>query len=386
MTQQSDVFVLAVEPSADKLGADLVKALKSSNSGLDLAGIGGQAMREAGVSSDFDISPLAILGFTEAVKAYPVVRRKVREAAALIMSLQPKSVVLIDSWGFMIRVAEALGKVGYAGKIIKYVAPQVWAMRPGRAKTLARYVDHLLAIHTMDAPHFEPLGLPVTFVGNPMFDDPFDPEDKGDFKARHSLAEQRVMAVLFGSRPAEIESLYEPFAQTIEALAKQFPHLRFFSPVTENVRELVEEKCRQDPRVQKIVLLNEAEKYHLFANSDLALACSGTVTTQLAMSGVPSVVAYRLSAVTFFIAKRLFKPDYISLVNISADKPLIKEFVQSDVTSNNLSAALSELMTNEKLRHETSQALMAQTELMKGKGGTASARAASAILKIIAEA
>ncbi len=378
-----DVFILSVEPSADKLGADLIQALKTVNADIALSGIGGPAMREAGVSSDFDISPLAILGFTEALKAYPVVRRKVKEATALIMQQAPKSVVLIDSWGFMIRVAEALGKAGYQGEIIKYVAPQVWAMRPGRAKTLARYVDHLLAIHTMDTPFFEPLGLPVTFVGNPMFDDPFDPAERGDFKSRHKVGKQRIVVVLFGSRPAEIESLYEPFAQAVAEMAEKFPELCFFSPVTENVRGLLEQKSEHDPRVNNVHLLEEAEKYQLFANAELALACSGTVTTQLAMAGVPAVVAYKLTPVTFFIAKRLFKPDHISLVNISADKALMREFVQGDVTPKNLFESMSEYLTNEPMRFETSKALIAQTELMKGKGGTASARAASAILTIL---
>jgi len=377
------VFIVAAEPSGDKLGSDLISALKEHDQQMMLHGIGGAAMASVGVESDFDIGPLAILGMTEAVKAYPMVRRKVREATAMIMAKNPDGVVLIDSWGFMIRVAESLGKVGYQGKIIKYVAPQVWAMRPGRAKTLARHVDHLLAIHTMDAPHFEPLGLPMTFVGNPMFDDPFEPGQTGDFKARHDVGEGNVIVALFGSRPAEIESLYEPFAETIAKISKQFPDSRFFSPVTENVRELLEQKHSNDPRTQNVKFLPESGKYQLFANADVALACSGTVTTQLAMSGVPAVVAYKLSPVTFFIAKRLFKPDHISLVNISANRALMKEFVQSDVTPHNLSTSLATFLTDERLREETAVALMAQTDLMKGEGGTASARAASAILKVI---
>ncbi|WP_418152769.1 hypothetical protein AB8615_04175 [Litorimonas sp. RW-G-Af-16] len=149
------VFILAVENSADHLGAELVTALRSQQSDLTFAGIGGRAMSAVGVPSQMDIDGLAILGFVEGLKSYPMILRKVYEAGQRIMQSGADAVVLIDSWGFMIRVAKELRKQGYTGKIIKYVAPQVWAMREGRAKILARHVDHLLTIHSFDAPYFE---------------------------------------------------------------------------------------------------------------------------------------------------------------------------------------------------------------------------------------
>ena len=376
------VFILAVEPSADKLGADLVRAIKDINSQTTLLGIGGAEMASVGVNNDFDISPLAILGLTEALKAYPVVRRKVKEAAALILSQRPDCVVLIDSWGFMIRVAEALKKAQFKGKIIKYVGPQVWAMRPGRAKTLARFTDHLLSIQTMDAPYYEKHGLPVTFVGNPMFDEDYSPNHGDDFMKKYDLTGP-VLSVLFGSRPAELESLYEPFAKTVEQLSKSHPDISWFTVSPPNIRAELDDMRKNDPRTQNIIEVPEAEKKALFANTDIALACSGTVTTQLAMCGVPSVVAYKLSPVTFFIAKRLFKPDYISLVNISAQEKLIPEFMQSDVNAANLTAVMSAFLDDQALRAKTSERLLAQTKIMKGKGGSASGQAAAAILKIL---
>lgn len=379
----ASVFIVAVEPSADKLGADLINALNEKDRHAILHGIGGSEMRKAGVSSDFDTSPLAILGFTEAVKAYPVVRRKVKEAAQMILSRQPDCVVLIDSWGFMIRVAEALKKSGYEGTIIKYVAPQVWAMRPGRAKTLAKFTDHLLSIHTMDAPYFEKYGLPVTFVGNPMFDDEFSPVNKGNFKSRYGIADKLVATVLFGSRPAELESLYEPFARTLETLKGSHVDVQWFTVSPPNIAMKLESFRANDDRTAHVTEIPESEKKELFANTDVALAASGTVTTQLAMCGVPSVVGYKLSPVTFFIAKRLFKPDHISLVNISAREKLIPEFMQSDVNAENLSLAVGSFLDNEKLRTQTSKRLLAQTKIMKGDGGSASGQAAAAILKIV---
>jgi len=139
----------------------------------------------------------------------------------------------------------------------------------------------------------------------------------------------------------------------------------------------------EDLRLQNIILLPEARKFDVFAASDVALACSGTVTTQLACAGIPSVVSYRLNGLTYFAAKRLYKPEYISIVNIAANEPLMPEFVQGGVTGQNLSAAVSAYLNNSALRHETSRKLIAQTDAMKGKGGSASARAALTILDII---
>ena len=378
------VFLVAAEASGDQLGAGIIRNLKLKNPNLLIEGIGGSKMSDEGVTSDFDIAPLAIMGFTEALKAYPVVTRKVKDAARMIMTSQPNAVVLIDSWGFMIRLAEALRRASYTGKIIKYVAPQVWAMREGRAKVLSAAVDHLLTIHSFDAPYFERHGLPVTFVGNPMFDDKFIPSsDVGAFRERYKLPnDAKLGAVLFGSRPAEIDRLYHPFTEAIDSLSGSHPDWKFFSPLSDSVAPSLRDMIQSE----NIILLPESEKYDLFQAADVALACSGTVTTQLAIMGVPSVVAYKLSPSTFFIAKRLFKPNHISLINISAGAALMPEYVQKDCTPGNLSTALKAYMDDEALRTEANKALIRQAAIMKGKGGPAFNRAASAILEVLATA
>lgn len=382
--RRNHVFLVAAESSGDQLGAGLILELQRADDNLIINGIGGRAMADAGVASDFDISPLAILGFTEAIKAYPVVLKKVRQAVDMIMTANPATVVLIDSWGFMIRIAQRLKRAGFKGKIVKYVAPQVWAMREGRAKILAKSVDHLLTIHSFDAPFFERHGLPVTFIGNPMFDDPNLVKKATDFKTKHGVSStDLVCAVLFGSRPSEIERLFEPFAKTIENLAQSYPHLRFFSPISDGVSQLVQDKFSKHPGLDSLVLIPEPEKYDLFNTADVALACSGTVTTQLAALGVPTVVSYKLSPATFFIAKRLFKPSYISLINISAGKELMPEFVQDDSTPENLMQSIGKLIENEDFRSRVSTELTLQADVMKGKGGSASKRAARAILNLL---
>ena len=378
------VYIVAVENSADHLGAELIQHIRAQTSGVKLIGIGGSAMAAQGVESEIDISGLAILGFVEGLKSYPMILDRVRAAVESIMFHTPDAAILIDSWGFMIRVAKGLKKAGYQGQIIKYLAPQVWAMREGRSKILAQYVDHLLTIHSFDAPYFEKHGLPVSYVGNPMFDTDYRQGD--GVKLRRELGigpKDEVLSVFFGSRLSEIQQLAKPFADAVAALKSQRPRLKFISPVSASIATDVNAAAGEDLRLQDIILLPEARKFDVFVASDVALACSGTVTTQLACAGIPTVVAYRLNGLTYAVAKHLYKPNYISIVNIAANKALMPEFVQGEVTGGKLASAVTQYLDDNDLWVSAGAGLIAQTEAMKGKGGSASERAASTILNII---
>ena len=378
------VYIVAVENSADHLGAELTQHIRAKTSGVNIMGIGGPALAAEGIESEINISGLAILGFVEGLKSYPMILDRVKAAIESVMSHRPDAVILIDSWGFMIRVAKGLKKAGYKGQIIKYLAPQVWAMREGRSKILAQHVDHLMTIHSFDAPYFEKHGLPVSYVGNPMFDTDYRQGDGESLRRELGInIKDEVVSVFFGSRLSEIQQLATPFADAVAALKAQRPRLKFISPVSETIATDVRAAAGEDLRLQDVILLPEARKFDVFAASDVALACSGTITTQLACAGVPSVVAYRLNGLTYAVAKQLYKPNYISIVNIAADDNLMLEFVQGDVTGANLSDAVLNYLNAPDMRQETSAKLIAQTDAMKGKGGSASERAALTVLKLI---
>lgn len=381
------VFIVAAERSGDDLGAGLISELRTqAGDSVTVYGIGGSAMAGLGVSSDIDISPLSVFGFTEGLKALPAVYDRVRQTAELIMAKSPDAVILIDSWGFMMRTAQKLGKVGYNGKIIKYVAPQVFAMREGRAKILADGVDHLMTIHNFDAPYFERHGLPVTYVGNPVFDTDYRSGDGVALRNRLNIPSGApVVGVFFGSRLSEVQRLSRPFADAVEILRDKQPDIRFLSPVSTNVAEDVMAAAGADLRLQDVILLPEAEKLDIFAASNAALACSGTVTTQLASAGVPTVAAYKLSALTHFFGKRMLKTDYVSLVNIAADRSLIPEFIQEEARGDYMAEAIWEFVSGAEYAKETSEALLAQTKIMKGEGGVASARAAKTVLDLLVD-
>ena len=378
------VYIVAAERSGDDLGAQLAGLLRADAPGITVSGIGGPAMAEQGIDSPIDITPLSILGFVEGLKTYPTIMRLVRAAVGDIMSAGPDMVVLIDSWGFMMRVAERLKKRGYDGKIVKYVAPQVWAMREGRTKVLARSVDHLLTIHSFDAPYFEREGLPVTYVGNPVFDTDYMQGDGEGLRDRYNIpAGAPVIVVLFGSRPSEIARLTGPFADAIEILRRKFPRAVFVSPVAASVATQVGAQAATDMRLQDVILLGEHEKYNIFATSTAALACSGTVTTQTACAGIPAVIGYKLSPLTWAIASRLYKPDHVSIVNIAAGERLMPECIQGECTGEKMAAELSIYIENPKARAAASMALIEQTQKMRGSGGNSGARASKAILDLL---
>ena len=235
------IMLVAAEASGDALGANLAQALRRRlGQDVSFVGVGGPRLAEQGVASPFDIAQLSILGVVEAVKAYGRVKARVRDAVALAEREKPDAAVLIDSWGFTLRVAQGLKRAMPGLPVIKYVGPQVWASRPGRARTLAKAVDHLLAIHVFDAPIFEAAGLKTTFVGNPALSTDFSQADGARFRsAIGARPDQPVLLVLPGSRPHEIERLGPPFAEAVGRLARERPDLIAVVPVAETVAERV---------------------------------------------------------------------------------------------------------------------------------------------------
>lgn len=378
------IYLIAVEPSADQLGAELAKELKKAQPNINLAGIGGDQMRAVGIPSQMNIDGLAILGITEALKKLPLVYRKISEAAERVEAAKADAVIFLDSYGFMVRLAERLRKRGSKDKFIKYVAPQVWAMRPSRAQRVARLFDGLLTLHPFEPKFFTPLGLQTEYVGNAVFDRDYRVGNPDAIRQQYGLENQPILSVFFGSRASEVAQLAGPFADTVIAMKQKIPDLAVISPVSASVAEEVGAAAGQDMRLNEIILLPEVFKLDAMACSTAALACSGTVTTQLACAGVPSVVAYRLSPISYALVRRMLKLDYISMVNIAADKALMPEFVQDDVTAEKLSAGLLPYFEDEKEREQSSRALLAQTGEMRGsEDETASARAARAVLNML---
>jgi lipid-A-disaccharide synthase len=387
MNRPVSIYVVAAERSGDLLGASLIQALREqAGAETKFAGIGGAAMAGEGISSPFDIAQLSIFGFVDGLKAYSRVKARVADALADILRHQPDVVVLIDSWGFTLRVAQAVRAVKPDIKLIKYVGPQVFGSRPGRAKTLAASVDHLLSILNFDAPFYEAHGLPVTFVGNPTLER-LDPGDGDKFRTRHTIDKtSKLLIVLPGSRPSEIKRLFEPFADTVEKLQQSQSDLTVVMALADPIRDMARARIDKDSRFEELVVIDENEKADAFAAADVALACSGTVVTELATAGVPTIAAYRLGWITWGLIRvfNLMKARFISLVNIAADEELIPEFVQTRCTGRLLSREVAALLCAPTRRQELQTRLRETTAEMRGSGA-ASQRAAEVVLEVLAQ-
>lgn len=367
------ILLTAVEASADELAAALIPALRDRlGPTTRFIGVGGPAMLRAGLTSAFDPSMMAVVGAANALGAYPMVRRRVREVAALARRERPDVAVLIDSWGFSIRLAKALRAAAPSLLLIKYIAPQVWATRPGRARTLAGAVDRLLTIHAFDSPWFEAQGLATDFVGNPAL----SPARTGTLPVR----EPNTLLVLPGSRRGEVRRLMPAFGDAVQRLSAERPTLQVVIALAPAVAEEVERLAALWPRRADSIISDERDRAEAMSRATVALACSGTVTTQLAQAGCPMVVAYRLDLVTYMIAKRLIRSRYITLFNVAAASFVAPERVQAECNGSSLAADLATLLDDPARRSAQSQAQLAAIELMRSGIADPIASAADAIV------
>lgn len=379
---QIKILMTAGEASGDRLGANLIAKLRALRPDVDFVfvGVGGRQMAEQGFSSLFDLADLSVLGLFEGVMALRRIQKRADDIALLAGKVRPDLAVLIDSWGFSLRVAQRLRKLTPKIHIVKYVGPQVWASRPGRAKTLAATVDHLLSTQKMDAPFYANLNFRVTFVGDPALN-----RDLGDIsgtRARAALGlspDQPVLLVLPGSRPAEIAKLAEPFGEAAARLGAATPGLAVVVPVASTVREQVRSAVA-DWKTPVILVEDDHLKYDAMAGCTAALAASGTVATELALCGAPMVIGYRIGGLSYAILKRIMKAKFVTLFNIAADREIAPERLQDDCTGESLADSLTALFRDSSRRAAQIADQNVALGLMGRGQGDPSERAAKAIL------
>jgi lipid-A-disaccharide synthase len=269
--------------------------------------------------------------------------------------------------------------------LIKYVAPQVWATRPGRARTLAGSVDKLLTIHSFDAPFFEKEGLATTFVGNPALDRDFSGAKGGRFRASMGAdASEPVLLVLPGSRAGEVSRLMPPFEAAVDTLKANRPSLRVVIAAADAVAQQVEARLAEW-RHKPFVVRGEPSRLDAMCAATAALACSGTVTTELALAGCPMVVAYRLGPLTHMVAKRLIRTRYITLFNVAAGAFVAPERVQDACRGDILAADLTRLLDDEPTRLSQIAAQRAALEVMRGGIARPIEAAADAVMDLLGE-
>ncbi len=379
------IFIVAGEPSGDVLGARLMAALKRESKGVvSFVGVGGARMEEQGIKSLFPMAELSVMGAAEVIPNLPRILMRIRDTAEAVERIRPAALVTIDSPDFNFRVAKRLKGKGI--KLLHYVAPSVWAWRPGRARTIAGFLDHLLTLLPFEPAYFEAEGLASTFVGHPVVESGADTGNGPDFRRRHGIKKQETLiAVLPGSRVGEISRLHRIFGDALFLLTKKHDDIRVVVPTLDAVAGLVRDACAQWS-VPTLIVQGEKEKFDAFAAADAALAASGTVALELAMARTPAVITYRINPITAWIVRRLIRVRFVHLVNIVLDREVVPELLQESCRPDFLAAALEDLLMDEGRRHRQIEGYAEAVKRLGFGGPSPASRAAKVVLQVIAEA
>ena len=378
------IYVIAGEISGDQLGGTLMAALKRRLDGaVAFAGVGGETMAAQGLQPLFPMSDLSVMGLTEVVAHLPRLLRRMDEVVADVGARRPDIVITIDAPDFSFRVARRLRHSLPGIKLVHYVAPTVWAWRPGRAAKIARFLDHLLALLPFEPPYFTSVGLPCSFVGHPLAEISAS-GDAERFRRMHGLAPGTVvLCLLSGSRHGEIQRLLPLFRMVAEQLATRVPHLFCIFPTVGTVREQLTEGL-DGMKVPYAISEGENAKADAMAASRAALAASGTIALELGLAGVPAVICYRMSDLTARIARRLVRVRYASLVNLLLDREVQPEFLQNDAVPEKIVPALLPLLSEGPARGEQLKLIAGVRDLLRPTGNSPSDAAASVILSLLA--
>lgn len=387
------VFAIAGEPSGDALGGALLGALAEMlgpAEPLELAGVGGTRMAEAGLASLFAMDELSVMGLAEVLPRYPALRRRALQTVAAAIAARPDVLLTIDSPDFCLPVARRVRAALPGVRTVHYVAPSVWAWRKGRARRMAGVIDQVLALLPFEPPYMEAAGIACDFVGHPVAAEPVaGPAEGAAFRAAHGIgASETVIVVLPGSRRGEVGRLGPIFGEALRPVLETNPRAHLVLPAAAPVAEAARAQAASWPG--RVVLLDPrgrppaeaaAEKRAAFAAADVALAASGTVSLELAAARVPTVIGYDMNWLTYQILSRMVSVPSATLVNLVADELAIPEFLGPDCTPGNLAAALLRLLVDPAARAEQARAQALCMERLGAGGPPPGERAARAVLR-----
>lgn len=377
-------FLIAGEPSGDQLGGALMAGLRELDPEVRFAGIGGEAMQAQGLDSLFPMQELSLMGIWEVLPQYRHLKRRIAETAQRVIAEAPDALISIDSPDFCLRVAHAVRAARPDLRTIHYVAPSVWAWRPGRALKMAQVIDHVLAILPFEPPLMQAAGMTCDFVGHPIATAPVaGPDDAALFRAGHGLAPDAPVALcLPGSRQGEVARLLPRFGQALTDLRHHVPDLQVVLPTVPHVAAQVRHITAQWP-VRPLVVEDPDQKRAAFAAAQLALAASGTVSLDLAANRVPMVIGYDMAPLTRVLVGMMLKTDTVTLVNLVSDTRAVPEFLGRDCQPAPMARALLQILQDDAARQAQLDAMDLTMDRL-GKGGEAPGlRAARSVMRAV---
>ena len=373
------ILISAGEASGDIHAAAVTAALKRIDSTTEVFGMGGDELRAAGGEVLFDIKDHGVMGFVEVLKKLPDLFKLRREFARVMDERKPDCLVVVDYPGFNMKLAKLAHDKGIP--VVSYIAPSAWAWNKGRAKNVAKIVDKVACIFPFEYDVYKEAGAPAEFVGHPLVDIVHPTMERAEAEAWVGKEPGRPLVLLMpGSRLMEIERMLDVILEGAKLLKKQMPQVQFAMPRAGTIPlEMLQSKIQTSGLEVKIT---EGHNYDLFSVADLALATSGTVTLEAAMCGLPSVILYRTSAITAFIARRVINIPNIGLPNIVAGRQILPELLQEELTPAKLAATAVELLAPE--RRPQLEANLAYMKERLGEPGAVN-RVAQLILRIAEE-
>ncbi len=358
-------MIVAGEASGDIYGADLVTEALKLAPDLHFSGIGGARMRESGVETLVDSSDMAVVGFVEVIKHFDVILSAFRRLKQILMDDPPDLLILIDYPGFNLRLAKVAKKAGV--KVLYYISPQIWAWRQGRVKKIARLVDHMAVILPFEAPFYQRAGVPVSFVGHPMLDMVNVTYDRSAAATSFNLDPSRKIVGLFpGSRHNEIERLLPVIIGAAIKLKERFPDIQFILPLASTLQR--DDIVPQLTAAGLDVTTTRDRIHDMIRACDAVISVSGTVTLEIALVGTPMVIIYKLSPLTYQLAKRLVKVPNIGLCNIVAGETVVRELIQDQANPSAIADEVEKLLTNHSY-HSAIAGKLGDIRAKLGRGG-----------------
>ena len=371
------IMIIAGEASGDLHGGELVSAILAKRPDIEIFGVGGDRMRRAGMELFYHVDQLAYIGFWEVIKHYPFFRRVFFDLVEKYESRKPDLVILIDYPGFNLRFAKKIHELG--GKVFYYIAPQVWAWHQGRAKKMAKFIDQLAVIFEFEKTFFDKYGLKTSFVGHPLLEGLQSKQSPRDFRARYDLPNDAPLLALFpGSRGQEVDNLLPVMYRTAMELQQKHPDLAVAVSKADTITRERLLSYIDHPDQVRIV---EHDAYDLMQHADAAMVASGTATLETACFETPFAIAYRVSPLSYAIGKRVVKIKHIGLANIVAGQEVAREFIQDDLTPENLVPEMEKLLYDPEYRAKRKD----QLKTVRGKLGApgASGNAANLVLEML---
>jgi len=359
------VAIIAGEASGDQHGAKLVRALLRKQPELFFCGIGGPALRQAGVRIVLDAQELTVVGITEVLSKVPGILRGMGVIKKLLKSLKPDLLILIDFPDFNLHIAAGAKKLGIP--VLYYISPQIWAWRRGRGRRIRKLVDHMAVILPFEEQFYREFDVPVTFVGHPLLDDALLSAEQ---TLKNGVQDPAVVGLVPGSRESEVIRLLPTMLDAGNILKQKRKHVTFMISRAASVKsELIRNIVKRYEGWEHVEVVSDGVE-SVFKRCDAIVAASGTVTLQAAIQGTPAVIIYKVSPVSAWLAKLLVRVPHVGLVNLVAGRELAPELLQDQATGDNIARAIQGMLENEEELNRLRRRLIALRDVLGGAGAS----------------